>query len=352
MKHSRARIAIFAGLCLTCLVVLAGYFYRNRAEVVPVTRTAIPASPAASSAESIVQPFSKDQPPQILFRYTGIDDNYAHYGKLAMVDSTNLGHPRFFDTISCHAVHFSGGRGICLSVVWGSYPTYSADIFDASLKQLFTIPIKGSPSRTRVARSGSIGAFTVFVTGHSYAGGDFSTETLLVDLMTGQKIASLEDFRVTRDGQLFRAADFNFWGVTFTPDSRRFYCTLSSKLRHYLVEGDIATRTATVVHENVECPSVSPDGSRVAYKKRLTVEGRLFWQLHTLNLATKTETPLSEKRSVDDQLEWLDNDHVLYTMSENPDGSSASTNVWKADAEGKNPPELFLPKAFSPAVVR
>lgn len=37
------------------------------------------------------------------------------------------------------------------------------------------------PSRTRVARSGPIGATTVFVTGHGYDSVDFSTETLLVD---------------------------------------------------------------------------------------------------------------------------------------------------------------------------
>jgi hypothetical protein len=64
------------------------------------------------------------------------------------------------------------------------------------------------------------------------------------------------------------------------------------------------------------------------------------------------ETPLAEKRSVDDQLEWLDNERVLYSVSDNPGGSSATTNVWRVDIGGRNPPELFLAKAYSPAVVR
>ena len=111
------------------------------------------------------------------------------------------------------------------------------------------------------------------------------------------------------------AKDFNLWGVTFTPDSKSFYCTLSTNRQHFLVRGDIAQRTATVVHENVECPSLSPDGKRIAYKKRLPVPGRVEWQLHVLDLASSREIPLAEKRSADDQIEWLDDDNVLYALS-------------------------------------
>lgn len=31
-----------------------------------------------------------------------------------------------------------------------------------------------------------------------------------------------------------------------------------------------------------------------------------------LDLATMQETPLAEKQSVDDEVEWLDNEHILY----------------------------------------
>jgi hypothetical protein len=80
------------------------------------------------------------------------------------------------------------------------------------------------------------------------------------------------------------------------------------------------------------------------------VDGRVFWQLHILDLKTKQETPLVEKRSVDDQLEWLDNDHVLYSLPETETGSSASTNVWLAPVDGSSDPKLFLKKAYSPSV--
>lgn len=350
MHNSRNKRWIFVGLCLVCAVALAAYFFHS-----VTARTRPPLATTSPAAAVPVLPHGKssgDQPRQILYRYTGIDDNYAHYGKLALADIGNLDKPRFVDAITCQSVHFAAGRGLCLTANWSSLATYSAHGFDADFKELFTIPLKGSPSRVRVSPDGTLAGCTVFLTGHGYNTTDFSTETLLVDLAQGKVLASLDDLKVTRDGQPFKALDFNFWGVTFTPDSRRFYCTLSSNKQHYLVEADIASHTATVVHENVECPSVSPDGLRVAYKKRFTNQGTIIWQLHVLDLATKKETPLSEKRSVDDQLEWLDNAHVLYTVSENPEGSSGTTNVWIADAEGKAPPRLFLPKAFSPAVVR
>ena len=46
-----------------------------------------------------------------------------------------------------------------------------------------------------------------------------------------------------------------------------FYATASSQGHIWLVQGSIAGRTLTVVRSGVECPSVSPDGTRIAYKK-------------------------------------------------------------------------------------
>jgi hypothetical protein len=197
-----------------------------------------------------------------------------------------------------------------------------------------------------------LAAITVFLTGHSYDSVDFTTQTLLVDAMTGQVLANLEDFAVTRDGQPISAIDFNFWGVTFSPDSKRFYSTLSTNRQHYLVEADIAKRTARVIHQNVECPSLSPSGALIAYKKRLSTPGRIEWQLHILDLATMKETPLAERRSVDDQIEWLNDATVLYALPESSAVSSAVTDVWRADVDGKSAPEMLLRMAYSPTAVR
>ena len=62
-----------------------------------------------------------------------------------------------------------------------------------------------------------------------------------------------------------------------------------------------------------------------------------------LDLATMRETPVSDARSVDDQVEWLDDAHVLYGV----DGS-----VWKANADGTGEPQRYIARADSPAAVR
>jgi hypothetical protein len=332
----RKRLIIFLTIVMLCVVGVAVYYHHVK------TRTA--------SHTTARGPFAKSDSPRIYFRYTGVDDNY---GKLAVATLTNLDARQFIDALSCEVVYFANGSGICLQADRGIYTTYAATLFDSNFATRATFPLHGGPSRARVSPDGKLAGFTVFLSGHGYASLDFSTETLLVETGTGKVVASLEsDLRVTRDGKPFQAKDFNFWGVTFTPDSKHFYCTLSSANAHYLIKGDIAARTAIVVHENVECPSLSPDGTRVAYKKRFRKDDRVVWQLHVLDLATQRETPLAEKRSLDDQIEWLDDDHVLYTVSDKPEGSSGTTNVWKADAAGTGTPALFLRKAYSPSVVQ
>src|SRR6185437_15593779 len=100
--------------------------------------------------------------------------------------------------------------------------------------------------------------------------------------------------------------------------------TLATGGRTYLIRGSVSRRQARTIHENVECPSLSPDGTRIAYKKRTDSSSRP-WRLTVLDLTTMRETPLAEQRSVDDQAEWLDNGHVLYGV----DGA-----VWETRADG------------------
>jgi len=286
---------------------------------------------------------------RVFFRYNGVD---SHYGRLAFIQLERPEQPQFVDSLSCEVAYVAGGRGICLTANRGVFTTYAAKLFDGKTFQVLSeFRLKGVPSRSRVSADGRTAALTVFVSGHGYDSLDFSTQTLLVEVEQGRILADLEEFEVTRDEKPFANKDFNFWGVTFTPDAANFYATLSTKGEHLLVRGDIARRSAVVVHTNVECPSLSPDGARVAYKKRTMERGRVVWQLYLLDLATQRETPLGERRSIDDQLEWLDNDHVLYAVSESASGPSASTEIWKVNAEAAGTPTLFLRKAYSPSVV-
>ncbi len=330
------RIRVFVVLCVASALALAGYLYWAK------TRTAAPAGKTAPAPEAM-----SSAPARMFFRYTGVD---ANYGKLAFVTGGQPAQPHFVEGLACEVVYVAGGRGICLTAARGVFTTYAAKLFDAaSLTVSAEFPLQGIPSRARMSRDGKLAALTVFVTGHSYASTDFSTQTWLVDAAGGRVLANLEDFAVRRGGTPFKHQDFNFWGVTFTADAKRFYATLSTQGQHFLVAGDIAGRSVEVIHDNVECPSLSPDGRRVAYKKRYLTGGRVGWQLHTLELASGVETPIAEKRSIDDQLEWLDDVHVLYTVPAGEARAGASTDVWRAGIDGKSAPELFLRNAYSPS---
>jgi hypothetical protein len=192
----------------------------------------------------------------------------------------------------------------------------------------------------------------VFVTGqeHGYSSGSFSTRTTILDLTTGAVIGDLEQFAATRGGQPFKAADFNFWGVTFADDSNSFFASLKTAKQTFLMRGDVRGRTLMVMHDNVECPALSPDNRRVAYKKRVG-SGLAPWRFYVLELETMIERPIAaETRSIDDQLEWLDDTHVLYGVHRS--SQSAMMDVWVAPIGTGETARQFLADAESPVVVR
>jgi Tol biopolymer transport system component len=197
------------------------------------------------------------------------------------------------------------------------------------------------PSRARISRDGKFGAMTTFVNGDSYNPGNFSTRTSIVDLHTGDTIANVEDFRVYRDGEVFKRRNFNFWGVTFAHDDDRFYATLGSGKETYLVRGSIKARTFHVLTTHLECPSLSPDETRIAFKQSLDSHGA--WRIYVLDLKTMKRWPLAETKSVDDQVEWLGNNRILYWRD---------TGIWVVNADGSGRPALFVRQASSPSVIR
>jgi hypothetical protein len=249
-----------------------------------------------------------------------------------------------FEPMSCDRVYFSAGAGLCVARGKGLTAGYAAKVFGSDLGVRHQLALEGIPSRARVSSDGRYGTVTMFVAGHSYAAaGSFSTATTLIDMARGVKVADLEDFTVSRNGRQVTAVDVNYWGVTFDPrDSDHFYATLATGGKTYLIEGSVSGRVAHVIHENVECPSISPDGTRIAYKRR-TGSKDVPWHLTVLDLSTMRETPLAESHSIDDQAEWLDDGHVLYGR----DGQ-----VWSVPADGSGRPQRFIAAADSPAVVR
>lgn len=271
---------------------------------------------------------------------------YRGVGRNGQVDVAQLdpepGAPSA-SALKCDRVYFAAGRGICLAPGGGVAATRRAQLFDARLRVRRSIELQGVPSRTRVSPDGRYGAATMFVSGHAYtAAGSFSTQTTLIDLATGRKLTDLEQFTVFKGSRQVVADDVNFWGVTFARDSDVFYATLATGGKAYLIRGSVSGRTAQVLQENVECPSLSPDETRVVHKRRTGTKDNP-WRLTVLDLKTMRETPLAETRSVDDQAEWLDDDHVLYGL----DG-----DIWVAAADGTGIPRRLIRGGESPAVVR
>jgi hypothetical protein len=300
-------------------------------------QTAAPPPPAAVAALT--------SRPHLLFRHTGPGPTF---GKLALAPLDAPDTERLASTLTCERLSFGGGSGLCLRLERGVFNTYTAVPFDRQLRPGTAIKLEGLPSRTRASADGRVGAVTVFVIGHDYTA-DFSTSTTLIDLASRDQIGALEEFSTWRDGARFRAADFNFWGVTFVDDASLFYAALKTAGSTYLVRGELALRKLTVVRANVECPSLSPDNRRLAYKKRVGPSPD-SWRLHVLDLESGVERLVEgEARYVDDQVEWLDNGRLLYGV---PRRTTSISDVWVVPVDGAAPARIFLPEAESPVVVR
>lgn len=96
-------------------------------------------------------------------------------------------------------------------------------------------------------------------------------------MASGRVTADLENFTIRRDGKRFRSSNFNFWGVTFAKDGDRFFATLSSGKDRYLIEESARGREAGVLVTGVECPSLSPDNTRIAFKRSVLTESGGYW---------------------------------------------------------------------------
>lgn len=269
-----------------------------------------------------------------------------HRDELATVPAADPSGPRTASGVKCLRFYAAGGTGVCLRAERGAVQTtYRAVILDAHLKERAHYDIPGIPTRTRVSPSGRLAAWTVFVGGDSYAGTNFSTRTAILDTRTGQLTKTLEDFTIERDGRTYHASDVNFWGVTFASDDRHFYATMATSGKTYLISGDLETRRVTTSRTNLECPSLSPDGTRLAFKKRVPgLPSDAPWRLYVLDLATMRETPLAEPRSVDDQLVWQDTKTVTYSL---PGDYGADLYTLPADGTGK--PHRLLTAGLAPA---
>ncbi|WP_372670554.1 hypothetical protein [Amycolatopsis kentuckyensis] len=267
-------------------------------------------------------------PGQLLFRDTAT-------GRVGVLGQGK----RQLSGVKCDRFAVAKQTAVCLAVQPGTLPAVTdVLVLDDHLAVRHTETLPGTPSRARVSPDGKRVYWTLFVTGDSYAETGFSTRAGLYEVDSGRLVKTIEELPVFFGDKRYFAADVNYWGITFAPDGNRFYATLGSKGKTYLVEADYQRYRGKTIRENVECPSLSPDATRVAFKKKV---GDGVWRLSVLDLKTMAETELAETRSVDDQALWQDDHTVLYGLD---------NAVWAVPADGSGAPRKLVDGAASPAV--
>jgi hypothetical protein len=335
----RKRLLVLLAVVVVTLAVAGAYastaFQQSRA-----SEEAVPALPVTSAGALPAGAF-------VLFRNTAAGQGF---GQAATVSLSGPGGERALLGKECDRVYAVGGLLSCLVTRNGIPTSFEADTYDAALQQRGTWPLGGIPNRTRISPDGKLVATTVFVSGHSYAASAFSTETV-ISSADGSMQSNLEDYALLSGGARLKASDRNIWGVTFVPGRpNEFYATASSQGNIWLVRGDIDARSLTVTASGVECPSISPDGQRIAFKK--SVSGTLAGarQPAVLELSTGNVTLLNQQRDLDDQIEWFDNGTILYGLPRDETGQDS--DIWSQSIAAGSTPQLFIEHAWSPAVVR
>ena len=271
---------------------------------------------AAPVAVQAATPASLEGRPHLLFCSTALDSTY---GKVALVPLSRPDGPRAAG-LDCERVYMAAGRCVSLLTVGSSPPTARSCLGRTSSPPP-PADHRATEPRLAVAR-------------RAPGGHDGVRQRPLLrrwrilyqdqHLRRGQRPAAAGRSRAAHPAarwQTMAPARFNFWGVTFAAAVTASTPPWPPGSIH-LIEGSLRARRCPHPRRQRRCPSLSPDGTRLAYKRRMP--GRpVTWRLHVLNLSTMNDNPLAETRSVDDQVEeWLDDRHLLYSL-EQGDRSSA-----------------------------
>jgi hypothetical protein len=318
------------------IAVAAIYFVTDRASV--------PAPKAKQQSERVIDAHSAIPPPFIMFR--ALAPHHAH-GRIAMISLASSEPVRHIASLSCVRLHYAGGAGLCfIEESDGTRVKHAAYTFDRAFMRGQRIELTGVPIRARVSPDGRYGAITVYGEEESPEGERLASESFVLDMASARVVADLREFSITNPNHPQIEGPVDISGVAFSADSNQFFATLSTAGSRYLMTGSIDRRRLEVITTGFANEAVSPDGRRLLVKRRIGARG--YWQLVVLDLETRAELALNQgPRSVDDQVEWLDAERVVYH-----DVTETGTGIWMLPTDGKGSPSLFVQDAFSPVVVR
>ena len=348
MAISNKRALIFVAVIVLCTIGVAGYVQWRQ-------RTRTPAAAGATLGLNLADPAAAARVSELraAAHVAYLSRRTDSFDQVGLAPASNPDQQLLLAAPACERSYFGRSIGLCLVINRESIsPKAYAVFLDHALKPTRQLPLDGLPIRARVSPDNRWAAATVFVTGESYIG-DFTTRTSLFNLEDGSVIDNLETFTTERDGKVIKEIDFNFWGVTFFPGGDRFLATLGTGGKRFLVEGDIARRHLKVVADDVECPSLSPDGRRIVFKRASTSKGA--WRLWAMQLDSGEAWPITdEDRYIDDQAEWLDNDRVLYGLLYGEGVPENALSIWVSDVSKESgfDASIFVRSASSPSIVR
>ncbi len=346
LAHFNRSLAVVAGVAC-CLAT-------TQAIAAPEALTALWGLPVTKLNASIKPPYALIARPFFGLRSNGVD--------VVTLDPVTMKPlSRSPTALNCDRVHTTPtGEVLCFSKAALGKPAPGANtalfVFAQDLSAVghHVNVTAGRPSRARISLDGRFSASSEFTSGHSYTGvggSTFSTATVIASNDGDRRGDNIQEWVLLDAGKPVTAVDLNLWGVTFDPvNSDRFFVTAYFAGKPYLAEGNIKARRMAVVRPDMECPSFSPDGKRLAFKKRTSVTG---WSPAILDLATMQETVYDVGNSVDDQIEWLDVRTLIYEVVNQPLVGRPSNDLMTLDvSEARPKPQLWLEDARSPTFVR
>ena len=311
------------------IVVAAALYLATR------TRDSNATSPVQSVAAVV-------DPPFVMFRTLSPKDLH---GRVAMARANAGESTRYVSSLACARVAYAAGNGICLvEEPSGTEVRHAAYIFDRGFRPGIRIGLSGIPTRARVSPDGRRAAITIYGEEHLPNGEErLAISSVIVDVASGHAV-NLREFTLDHTAGAVFEGPLDFSSVAFARDSNRFFATLATTTERYIVAGTLDDRRLSLLATGLANEALSPDETRLAVKQRVGDRGR--WQLLVFDLATSSTRTLNQgDRSVDDQVEWLDEGHVVYH-----DATEQGTNLWLLSADGLTPPRVLIAEAYSPSV--